>query len=199
MKNALLTTLRDRFTNLEQFRKAADQLAILVSAESGAFLDIQPHSVETPLGKAKGSRLEHPPILVPILRAGLILLPSFLSLYARAPVGLIGIKRDEKTAEPQLYYSNIPGIEKESLIFLLDPMLATGQSAAKAVSVLKQKGADESKIVLFSILAAPEGLRFFNTHCPRVRSSIVQVDQSLTTDKWIYPGLGDFGDRYFGS
>lgn len=199
MKDALLTILRDRSTGLEQFRKAADQLAILIAAESGSFLDKQERLVETPIGTARGSRLEHTPVLIPILRAGLVLLPPFLSLYTAASVGFIGVRRDEKTAEPELYYSNIPEIKKNASIFLLDPMLATGKSAAMAVKILKERGADESNIILFSIIAAPEGLHFFNIQYPLARTSIVQVDTNLTPNKWIVPGLGDFGDRYFGS
>lgn len=199
MKDALLTTLRDRFSTLEHFRKAADQIAALIAAESGSFIPKELRAVETPLGVTKGMKVIEPPVLVPILRAGLVLLPAFLKLYADAPVGLIGIRRDEITASPQFYYANLPSIQKETPVFLLDPMLATGQSAAMAAKLVIEKGASESQIVLFSILAAPEGVNFFKSQYPHIRTSIVQIDQSLNASKWILPGLGDFGDRYFGT
>jgi uracil phosphoribosyltransferase len=199
MKEALLTILRDRFSTLEHFRKAADQIAVLVAAESGSFISKETRSVETPLGMTKGVRIKESPVLVPILRAGLVLLPAFLKLYTEAPVGLIGIRRDERTASPQFYYANLPPIQNETPIFLLDPMLATGQSAAMAAKLVIEKGAVESQIVLFSILAAPEGVNFFKSQYPHIRSSIIQIDQSLNVSKWILPGLGDFGDRYFGT
>ena len=199
MKEPLLTILRDRFSTLEHFRRSADQMAMLVAAESGAFIAKEARSVETPLGTAKGTSIKIEPVLVPILRAGLVLLPPFLKLYREAPIGLIGIRRNEKTAAPEFYYENLPQVHKESPVFLLDPMLATGQSASMAVKLIQEKGASPSQIVLFSILAAPEGVNFFKTHHPDVRLSIVKVDQSLNAAKWIVPGLGDFGDRYFGT
>ena len=199
IKDALLTVLRDRFSTLDQFRKAADQLSRLVAAESGSFLMGESRSVETPLGPTMGTRVKMSPILVPILRAGLVLLPPFLDLYLDAPVGLIGIRRDERTASPQFYYANLPKIGKDTPIFLLDPMLATGQSAAMAIKLVIEKGALESQIVLFSILAAPEGVSLIQSHYPNVRMSIVKIDQRLNASKWIMPGLGDFGDRYFGT
>jgi uracil phosphoribosyltransferase len=199
MKEALLTTLRDRFSTLDHFRRAADQIALLIAAESGAFIAKEQRVVETPLGQALGMRIKEPPVLVSILRAGLVLLPAFLKLYTEAPIGLVGIRRDERTASPQFYYANLPPIQKETPIFLLDPMLATGQSAAMAAKLVMEKGAEESQIVLFSILAAPEGVNFFKSQYPHIRMSIIQIDQSLSPSKWILPGLGDFGDRYFGT
>ena len=199
MKHVFLTILRDRSTEREHYRKAADQLASIMAAESGQFLLKLKKSVETPVGRAQGEYFSQEPALVSILRSGLVLLPAFLNLYPKASVGLIGIRRDEKTAEARLYYSNLPRLHRETPIFLLDPMIATGGSAALAVKLLKEAGAEEKQIVLFSILAAPDGLAHIERACPSIRIHAVHVDQKLDPKKWIVPGLGDFGDRYFGT
>ncbi len=197
MKEVLLTQLRDRNTSTEAFRAAADQLALILAAESGKLLPKSERSVETPFRKATGTELAHTPVLVPILRSGLALLEAFLRIYPSSAVGFFGIRRDETTALPHLYYSNLPRITVDLPIFLLDPMLATGQSAALAVKLLKEAGAAESKITLISIIAAPEGVAHLQHHCPSLATQIVHVDEQLNKEHWIVPGLGDFGDRYF--
>lgn len=199
MKEQFLTLLRDETTSTEAFRKAATQLAALLAAESGQFLTFKVRTVTTPMGQTKGSYLEKQPILIPILRAGLTLLPSFVQLYSGSPIGFIGLKRNELTAEPRLYYCNLPALDNDDPIFLLDPMIATGQSAALAISLLKEAGAKESNIILISILAAPEGIAHIETHCPQITIQVVKIDERLDPKKWIVPGLGDFGDRYFGT
>lgn len=199
MKEELLTTLRNRHTSCEIFRKTANQLGSLIAAESGAFLQYEKCSIDTPLAKTQGQKLLQTPTIVPILRAGTALLPAFLSFYPDAPIGFIGIRREEQTAKPLLYYTNLPSMQKQTPVFLLDPMLATGQSASLAIQLLKEKGVIESHIVLFSILAAEEGVQLLKKQHPQVHTSIVHVDKDLNDAKWIVPGLGDFGDRYFGT
>jgi uracil phosphoribosyltransferase len=199
MKELFLTVLRDRNTSLEQYRQAANQLAQVLAAESGQFLPRTERVVKTPKGSAKGSYLSKEPALVPILRSGLILLPSFLHLYPKAPIGLIGIRRDHQTAKPHLYYDKIPELDGDIPVFLLDPMIATGGTAVLAVTLLKEAGIKETQIILISIIAAPEGLAYLKQSCPSVRTHIVHIDQALDAEKWIVPGLGDFGDRYFGT
>ncbi len=197
MKNSLLSTLRNKETSCELFRQTAHQLGSIMASESDSFLSKKKSSIETPLAKTEVENIETSPTLVPILRSGTALLPSFLFFYPKAPIGFIGIRREEKTAKPLLYYTNLPIIHKESLIFLLDPMLATGQSASLAIDLLKEQGALEKNIVLFSILAANIGFQFIQQKHPSIRTSIVHIDPDLNSDKWIVPGLGDFGDRYF--
>lgn len=199
MKEIFLTALRDKKTPTELFRQAAHQLALLQAIESSRFLPQVLRPVQTPLASTQGAALGKTPILVAILRSGLVLLPAFLSLYPGAPIGCIGIQRDEKTATPHLYSFHIPPLDAEDWIFLLDPMIATGQSATLAIERIKQKGASESKILLISFLAAPQGLSHIQKHCPHIHIQIVHIDERLDAKHWIVPGLGDFGDRYFGT
>jgi len=155
--------------------------------------------VKTPLAKAHGVRLQHEPLLIAILRSGIAMIPSFLRFFPSSPIGFVGIHRNEKTAKPNQYYENIPPIASECPILLLDPMVATGGSASKAVSVLKKKGASLQQITLVSFIASSEGLARFQTAYPETSVIVAQVDDSLDKNHFIVPGLGDFGDRYFGN
>ncbi len=199
MKQTLITILRDKQSTIEQYRKAADQLADVMAIESAALLQKKNFSIETPLATTQGVKFNKEVLLVPILRSGLVLLPSFLRFYPDALVGFLGERRDEITAIPELYYAKFPLFSRENPIFLLDPMLATGGSAVLAVNVLKGVGAIESQITLISFIAAPEGIAHLCRECPSVKYIVAQVDEKLTPEKFIYPGLGDFGDRYFGT
>lgn len=199
MKQVLLTTLRDRSTPIEKYRQTADLLAEIIAAESGQFLPKKSSPVTTPLDVAEGASLSHEPVLIPILRSGLTLLPSFLRFYPRSPVGFLGIRREEKTAAPQLYYQNIPPLSPNTPVFILEPMIATAGSAILAATILKHAGAEEKNITLVSVLAAREGVDNFIECHPKVRHHIVHIDPKLDLKKMIVPGLGDFGDRYFGT
>ena len=199
MKSICLSVLRDKNAPLEAYRQAADQLATLLAVEADALLPKQAVSIATPLESTQGEKLLHPPILVPILRSGIVLLHSFLRFYPSAPVGFIGMKRDEQTAIPKHYYTNLPPLTPKSSLFLLDPMIATGGSASLAVDILKQADAAEGNITLISFLASPEGMEHFKHHCPNANLLVAHIDKGLNAQKWIIPGLGDFGDRYFGT
>lgn len=182
-----------------QFRYAADQLATILAVECDALFPKSTIFVETPLAQTHGVRVKHEPVLVPILRSGITLLPAFMRLHPNASIGFIGVRRHEKTALPELYYKNLPPFTKDNPILLLDPMLATGGSATLAVSILKEAGATEKQITLISFVAAPEGITRFQEECPEVGLVIAQVDDKLDEHKFIVPGLGDFGDRFFGT
>lgn len=199
MKEIFLTSLRDKSVSIDQFRNAADKLASLIASESGAYLGKLEKTIKTPLAPTRGAALRRQPILIAILRSGFVLLPPFIHLYPQSPIGFVGAKRDELTAEPHLYYKNFPPICSDDILFILDPMVATGQSAALVIDLLKQAGAEEKNMVLFSILAAPEGVSHLKRKCPQIKTNIVHVDERLDPKKWIVPGLGDFGDRYFGT
>ena len=138
-------------------------------------------------------------ILVPILRAGLALLPTFQEIFEAAPIGLLGIRRDEKTALPYLYYEKLPFLSPADQIFILDPMLATGGSANLALDRLAAQGADLDRATLITIIAAREGIHSVKKRHPQVGIYSVAVDEELDSRKYIVPGLGDFGDRYFGT
>lgn len=199
MKDILLTRLRDRNATLEQFRDAAEKLGLLLAIEAAAQLPKKSVTVETPLASTKGEKLSSQVVLVPILRSGLIFLPSFLHYYPNALVGFIGIRREEVTAIPHLYYSKLPPFTKDYRIVVLDPMLATAGSANLAIQVLKESGAAEEQIILASAIAAPEGIKRLKEEVPGVKIVALQIDEKLNAQKFIFPGLGDFGDRYFGT
>lgn len=199
MKKTLITILRDHNTSIEQFRRTTEQLATVLAVESDALFPKATTFVDTPLAHTHGVRFKHEFVLVPILRSGLALLPSFMRFHPGAHIGFIGTRRDEKTAIPELYYLNVPTFNQNNPILLLDPMIATGGSAALAVKVLKEAGAIEKQITLIAFIAAPEGIAHFQKECPEVGLVVAQVDEGLDVQKRIIPGLGDFGDRYFGT
>lgn len=199
MKKTLITILRDKNTSIEQFRQATDQLGTVLAVECDALFPKATLFVDTPLARTHGVRFKHESVLVPILRSGLVLLPPFMRFHPSATVGFIGTRRDEKTAIPELYYSKLPPFSPENPILLLDPMIATGGSAALAVNILKAAGALEKQITLISFIASPEGITRFQKECPEVGVVVAQVDEGLDDKKRIIPGLGDFGDRYFGT
>lgn len=173
---ALLATLRDPKTQPPLFRKSTSSLALVLAQE---FTDIQPT------------------ILVPILRAGITLLPAFSSGFPEAAIGILGIKREEKTAKPIQYYAKLPPLSAEDHILLLDPMLATGGTARLALTTLIKEGASPAKITIIGVIASLEGIASTKESFPEVNLSILATDPKLSDDKMILPGLGDFGDRYF--
>ncbi|MBS0635222.1 MAG: uracil phosphoribosyltransferase [Verrucomicrobia bacterium] len=199
MKKTLITILRNRNTPIEQYRQAADQLGTVLAVECDSLFPKATLFVDTPLARTHGVCFKHEFVLVPILRSGLALLPPFMRFHPGAGIGFIGTRRDEKTAIPELYYANLPPFTQDNPILLLDPMIATGGSAALAVKVLKDAGAVEKQITLISFIASPEGITRFQKDCPEVGLVVAQVDEGLDEQKRILPGLGDFGDRYFGT
>lgn len=199
MKDLLISILRNQNSDMQEFRRASELLATTLAAESDQFIRKNTLEIDTPLAKTEGVILPKQVLLVPILRAGLTFLPPFLKFYPDALVGFIGARRDETTAIPHLYYVKIPSFSPENPILLLDPMLATGGSSCLAIDTLLEKGACESQITLVSAIAAPEGIDHLKAQHPGVHTIIAQVDQHLDPHKFIYPGLGDFGDRFFGT
>lgn len=198
MKAALLTTLRDRNTAQNEFRKASDKLAELLAAETAEHIEMQRTVVETPIAKTTGYKAAHGVVLIPILRAGMALLPAYMRLFDEARVGFFGIRRDEATAQPFLYYENLPFIDKNDQIIVLDPMLATGGSAVLVLHKLVSKGIAPDRITLVSIIAAPQGIAFVKHSYPEVQVQVAVQDEGLNDQKFIVPGLGDYGDRYYG-
>ena len=199
MKKTLITTLRNKNSSIEEFRQATDQLGTVLAIEAGALYPKKNIFIDTPLMSTHGTAFNHDPLLIPILRSGLCLLSPFMRFYPRANVGFIGICRDEETAKPKLYYLKIPAFTPETPIFILEPMIATGGSALLAIKKIKALGAKARQITLISFIASPEGITAFQKECPEVNLVIAQVDEGLNDKKWILPGLGDFGDRYFGT
>jgi len=147
----------------------------------------------------KGEGIAGELIIVPILRAGLAMLPSFLHFYPEASVGFLGMRRNEETKEPNLYYENLPPFQQNSSVIVIDPMIATGGSGILALEKIKQKGIPEERIIYVGILAATEGIERVKGLFPKVHLVIGQIDPHLDQNAFIVPGLGDFGDRYFGT
>jgi uracil phosphoribosyltransferase len=192
----ILTRLRDASTEPAQFRALARQLTLLLAVEATRDLPVREHTVQTPLETTQGHSLAQPIVAVPILRAGLGMLEAITELFTDVRVGYIGLERDETTAVARAYYCKLPPIGT-SRVLLLDPMLATGGSAAQAVEVLLKAGAQD--IVHVCVVAAPEGVRLLNERFPQVRIVAASIDRGLNDRKFIVPGLGDFGDRLYGT
>ena len=193
-----ITMLRDRHTGTNEFRKIVEELGMLMGFEALKDLPVEDIEVETPIEKClspviSGRKLA----VVPILRAGLGLVPGILSLTPSAKVGHIGMYRDEETHEPHEYFCKLPEPISERIIVVTDPMLATGGSAVDAVDLIKQRGG--KKIKFICIIAAPEGVKRFNEAHPDVELYIGHLDRELNGDAYICPGLGDAGDRIFGT
>ena len=192
-----LARLRHCETEPEAFRRAVHQLAQLVAAEAMRDLEMREEERQTPLAATRVEVLARPVVLVPILRAGLGMLQGVLELVPEAQVGHIGLYRNEETHRPESYYAKLPAGLGEGEVFLLDPMLATGNSAVAAVDQLKAAGA--RRIRFLSVIAAPEGVRCFAAKHPDVAVYTAALDEGLTSAAYITPGLGDAGDRYFGT
>ena len=190
--------LRDRATPTKQFKELVDEIAMLMAYEATADLQLEPVPVETPLEHTTGQRIAGKKLtLVPILRAGLGMVEGVARLVPGARVGHIGLYRDHATLEPVDYYFKIPGDASEREFFVLDPMLATGGSAAAAVASLKRTGA--TRIRFMCLVAAPEGVRRLAEAHPDVIVYCAALDRELNDSGYILPGLGDAGDRLFGT
>jgi uracil phosphoribosyltransferase len=192
-----LIDLRDKRTTPEHFRRAATRISVLLAAEALREVGTSATTVETPLGPADGQRIESDIVVVPVLRAGLGMLDAVLELVPGARVGHIGLQRDEMTAVASRYYSKLPGSLRSSFVLMIDPMLATGGSAVAGIQLLRDAGAARIRIVC--IVAAPEGIRTVEQHYPDVSIYTPVVDRHLNEHKYIVPGLGDFGDRLYGT
>lgn len=190
-----LTILRDRRTGASQFRNACAGLTRVLVAEAARRLTLEQFEVETPLETTAGWRIEGPVVFVPILRAGLGMLDQAMATVPGSSVGYIGMERDEATAEASCYYAKMPDLKPARHVFVLDPMLATGGSAAQCIDQLKQRGA--ANISMLCIVAAPEGVGALETAHPDVSLMAAAIDRQLDPRKYILPGLGDFGDRLF--
>jgi uracil phosphoribosyltransferase len=192
-----LVTLRDSRTPPDAFRRAATRISLVLITEAVRDLPTRPVTVQTPLGPAPGEALTRGLVFVPVLRAGLGMLSAALELVPSAHVGHLGLRRDEETAIASQYYARFPEHLETSHVVVIDPMLATGGSSAAALDTLRAAGATDIRVVC--IVAAPEGVQHLETHHPGVRIFTPAVDQGLNDRKFIVPGLGDFGDRLFGT
>ena len=192
-----LAALRDKETPPDAFRRLATRISVLLAAEALRAVPTAPVTVETPIGPAGGRRVSGDVVVVPVLRAGLGMLDAVLDLVPSARVGYIGLQRDERTAVASQYYSKLPNRLDRSYVLMIDPMLATGGSASAALDLLRRAGATDIRIVC--IVAAPEGVACVERDHPKVMIYTPVVDERLNAQKYIVPGLGDFGDRLYGT
>jgi len=193
-----ITLLRDKRTATRDFKALVNEIAMLMAYEATKDLPLEPVEIETPLEKTNGAQVAGKKLaLVPILRAGLGMVDGIMQLIPGARVGHIGLYRDHQTLEPVHYYFKIPGAEQDRLFLVLDPMLATGGSAVHAVTALKNVGAH--RIRLLCLVAAPEGVTNMLTTHADVPVYSAALDRELNANGYILPGLGDAGDRLFGT
>jgi uracil phosphoribosyltransferase len=192
-----VTILRDKKTDAENFRAALQRVSNILAVELSKEFRLTKTEVETPLEKTEGAKLTHDVILVPVLRAGLGMVNGFLQIIPEAKVGHIGLQRDEETLKPIEYYYKVPKNLETAEVVMLDPMLATGGSASEALKYLKKRGA--SKLVFACLVASPEGIEKLESEHPDIKIFAAALDRELNDKGYILPGLGDAGDRTFGT
>jgi uracil phosphoribosyltransferase len=193
----IITHLRDKTTKPATFRALAYQLTLMLAIDATRDLATEEKAVETPLESTTGKVLAHQPIVVvAILRAGVSMVQPFMDVFPDVSVGYVGLERDHVTAVARNYYSKLPPLSGRR-VFVVDPMLATGGSAAQAIAVVKANGAADPRLVC--IIAAPEGVAEVAKHHPDASVHVAVLDRTLNARKYILPGLGDFGDRLYGT
>jgi uracil phosphoribosyltransferase len=191
-----LVGLRDSSTAPEEFRVLARKVITMLLYEATADLPVRRGTVQTPLAEAAATSVENEVVAIPVLRAGLGLLAPVLELLPRVSVGYIGLERDEATAVARIYYQKLPHMTGK-IPLLLDPMLATGGSAAQALDLIKEAGGQGTRMIC--VVAAPEGVKVLQQRHPEVEIYTAALDERLNDRAYIVPGLGDFGDRLFGT
>ncbi|MDZ7770313.1 MAG: uracil phosphoribosyltransferase [Woeseiaceae bacterium] len=192
-----LALIRDEATGHKKFRELATEITMFLCYEALKHVTVKKVSVQTPLAEAQCHMIAQDIVVVPILRAGVGMLEGILDLVPTARVGFVGMYRDEKTKQPVSYYQRLPKEAKNGLCIVIDPMLATGGSTAAAIGILKKAGA--AQIVVVCIVTCPEGLKTVEDAHPDVEIYTASIDERLDDRKYIVPGLGDAGDRLFGT
>ena len=194
----VVTHLRDRTTKPATFRTLAYQISLLLAIEATRDIQTCELTVDTPLEPHHGRVLVEPIVLVPILRAGISMVQPFADLMPSVSVGYIGLERDEKTAIARSYYCKLPALNSRRVL-ILDPMLATGGSAVQAIHEVISQGAAVKQLSLVSVVSAPEGISAVEAIDPGISIFTAALDRELNAQKYILPGLGDFGDRLYGT
>ncbi len=196
----LMTQLRDQKTDTKNFRELSKKIGTLLVNKVVECLAAKNVNINTPVSRFQGLELNGNIELVSIMRSGDALVDTFINHFPKAKVSKILVQRDEKTAKPNFQYMKLtPTIAQGNQIIITEPMIATGGSLDMAISLLKEKGVKEENILVASICAAPEGLLHLNTKFPKIKIVMTALDEKLNDKKYIVPGLGDFGDRYFGT
>ncbi len=192
-----MAKIRDKTTGTKDFREAVSEIGLLLTYEISRDFKTVPTIVETPLMETTAYILEKPVVIVPILRAGLGMVEGIHRIIPQAKIGHVGLYRDEETLQPHEYFAKFPPEIKESTVLVVDPMLATGGSAAACITLLKRRGVTDIRFV--GIVGCPEGVKFLQQQHPDVDIYLAAMDDGLNERGYIYPGLGDCGDRLFGT
>ena len=192
-----LSLIRDEKTGTKDFRQTVEEISMLMAYEVTRSMPVKPVETKTPLCVAKTYVLAKDVVIVPILRAGLGMVEGILQLIPTAKVGHIGLYRDEETHEPCEYYAKFPNNLDEATVIVLDPMLATGGSAAAAITMIKKRGAKDIRYI--GLVGAPEGVERLHNEHPDIDIYLAALDEKLNENCYIVPGLGDCGDRLFGT
>ncbi len=192
-----LSLIRDRRTGHQEFRALAREITMFVCYEALKAVNVREVTVETPLAEAQGFKIDEELVVVPVLRAGIGMLDGILDLVPTARVGFVGLYRDKVTKKPVTYYDRVPTGPQSALHIVIDPMIATGGSTVAAIDILKKNGANH--IVVVCIVTCPEGLSAVEAAHPDVSVYTASIDERLDERKYIVPGLGDAGDRLFGT
>lgn len=192
-----LSIIRDENTNTKDFRQSVNEISNLMAFEATRDLPLKEVKIKTPISIASTYVLDCEVVIVPILRAGIGMVDGIHSLIPTAKVGHIGLYRNEETLEPQLYYAKFPPTLPNAIVFLVDPMLATGGSAVAAIDILKAHSAQ--KIIYMGIVGVDQGIKYLQEHHPDVDIYLAAKDEKLNEKGYIVPGLGDCGDRIFGT
>lgn len=192
-----MAKIRDKNTGTKDFREAVSEIGLLLTYEISRDFKTVSTVVETPLMETTAYVLEKPVVIVPILRAGLGMVEGIHRIIPQAKIGHVGLYRDEETLQPHEYFAKFPPEIKESTVLVVDPMLATGGSASACITLLKRRGVTDIRFV--GIVGCPEGVEFLQKHHPDVDIYLAAMDKGLDEKGYIYPGLGDCGDRLFGT
>ena len=192
-----MTKIRDKHTGSKEFREAVSEVGGLITYEITRDFTTVKKIIETPICEMEAFELEKQIVIVPILRAGLGMVEGIHNIIPTAKIGHVGLFRNEKTLEPEVYYSKFPDIIKDSVVLVVDPMLATGGSASKAIDIVKQAGAKDIRYV--GLVGVPEGVNRIQKDHPDVAIYLAAMDSHLNEKGYIVPGLGDCGDRLFGT
>ena len=196
LKDYYLTILRDKNTTVEDFRTYTSKLSYLLILEGTRNISLLKKAIETPLIKTDGYEIENENVAVSVLRAGLGLVDGVKDLIPNISFGYIGVQRNEETAEPEYYYENLPNLKNKN-VFILEPMLATGGSLSFAIDKVKESS--PKNIIALTVISAPEGIKKIEKTHPDITIVTANIDEKLNENWYIVPGLGDMGDRLFGT
>lgn len=192
-----MAKIRDKHTGTKEFRESVSEVGGLITYEITRDFQTVEKTIETPICKMQAKELAKQVVIVPILRAGLGMVEGIHNIIPTAKIGHIGLYRDEVSLEPQVYYSKFPEVIKDSVVLVVDPMLATGGSASKAIDIIKKTGAKDIRYV--GLVGCPEGVKRIQDDHPDVAIYLAALDSHLNEKGYIVPGLGDCGDRLFGT